>query len=121
MNMKNVIRINAITHNKPDIDKFYTGILEWYYPGAPHEEEEIVCTEYFVNGKRHREDGPAVETSSLKEWWLDGIQYGNTYKLIIVTNIIILDSWLGKYDLNWYKILDKDSLKIVPGIPGLFV
>ena len=29
--------------------------------------------EWFLNGKRHREDGPAVErTNGTKEWYLDG-------------------------------------------------
>ena len=28
---------------------------------------------WFLNGERHREDGPAVERESvLKEWWLNG-------------------------------------------------
>ena len=29
--------------------------------------------EWFLNGKRHREDGPAVEGSDrAKEWWVNG-------------------------------------------------
>ena len=31
---------------------------------------------WYLNGKRHREDGPAVEyTSGSKKWWLNGEQY----------------------------------------------
>jgi hypothetical protein len=29
--------------------------------------------EWFLNGKKHREDGPAVERANgAKEWWLNG-------------------------------------------------
>ena len=32
--------------------------------------------EWWLNGKRHREDGPAVEwASGYKHWWLNGEQY----------------------------------------------
>jgi len=27
---------------------------------------------YFVNGKRHRRGGPAVDTRRLKQWWVNG-------------------------------------------------
>lgn len=29
-------------------------------------------TTYFLDGKKHRADGPAVESSLVKEWWVDG-------------------------------------------------
>ena len=29
-------------------------------------------TTYFVNGKKHRLDGPAVESPLVKEWWVNG-------------------------------------------------
>ena len=33
-------------------------------------------TEWFLNNKRHREDGPAYEYSNgNKQWWLNGKQY----------------------------------------------
>lgn len=33
-------------------------------------------TEWFLNGKRHREDGPAVEwVNGDQEWFLNGIKY----------------------------------------------
>jgi hypothetical protein len=32
--------------------------------------------EWYQNGKRHRLDGPAVESSDgSKEWWINGIKY----------------------------------------------
>jgi len=30
--------------------------------------------EWRLNGKRHREDGPAIERASYKEWWLNDKQ-----------------------------------------------
>ena len=33
----------------------------------------VNITEYWLYGKRHREDGPAVEwENGVKEWWVDG-------------------------------------------------
>jgi len=33
-------------------------------------------TYWFLNGKCHREDGPAIEwNDGSKEWWLNGILY----------------------------------------------
>jgi hypothetical protein len=33
-------------------------------------------TEWSLNGKLHREDGPAVESSGgTKEWWLNGVRH----------------------------------------------
>ena len=35
---------------------------------------------YWIEGKRHRLDGPAIEThdGSYKEWWIDGQQYNTS-------------------------------------------
>ena len=54
---------------------------EWYLNGKRHREDGHAC-EYadgskmwFLNGKRHREDGPACEWSNGdKEWFLNGKQ-----------------------------------------------
>lgn len=41
-------------------------------PAWQHENDK----EYFVNGKRHRVDGPAVEhEDGHKEWFINGIEY----------------------------------------------
>jgi len=60
--------------NKPECTTYPNGYKEWR-----------------LNGKRHREDGPAIEyTSGAKEWWLNGkchredgpaIEYANGYKV----------------------------------------
>ena len=52
---------------------------EWYLNGKLHREDGPAVEwadgtkEWFINGKLHREDGPAVEwANGTKEWYLDG-------------------------------------------------
>jgi hypothetical protein len=48
---------------KPPVN--YTGIVKWYG-----------TKEWYLNGKLHREDGPAYEgVDGLKSWWLDGLRH----------------------------------------------
>lgn len=54
----------------------------WYLNGKTHREDGPAC-EYangnrwwFLNGELHRIDGPAVEwADGSNEWWLNGIRY----------------------------------------------
>jgi hypothetical protein len=39
---------------------------------------------YFVNGRKHREDGPAIDFKNIKEWYIDGVQYSEEEFLRIV-------------------------------------
>jgi antitoxin component YwqK of YwqJK toxin-antitoxin module len=57
------------------------GTKEWYLNGKLHREdgpaiEYVSGTKmWYLNGKLHREDGPAAEGSGgTKEWWLNGHQ-----------------------------------------------
>ena len=52
---------------------------EWYLNGKRHREDGPAIEwsdgdkEWYLNGKRHREDGPAIESSNGdKEWYLNG-------------------------------------------------
>ena len=70
--------------NKPEIKVSLHGSKEWYLNGKLHREDgpaiEGVCGDkhWYLNGKLHREDGPAVEyVYGDKHWYLNG-------KLIIV-------------------------------------
>jgi hypothetical protein len=62
------------------IVKVYTnGTMEWYLNGKLHREDGPAveysngCKAWYLNGKLHREDGPAVEHSDGdKSWYLDG-------------------------------------------------
>ena len=52
---------------------------EWCINGKLHREDGPAVESnggyraWYINGKRHREDGPAVERADgSREWWLDG-------------------------------------------------
>jgi hypothetical protein len=42
------------------------------------------ATIYFLNGKKHREDGPAIDFQNIKEWYINGVQYSEEEFLRIV-------------------------------------
>ena len=56
------------------------GAREWYLNGKRHREDGPAFEhvngarrEWYLNGKRHREDGPAVEfANGIREWYLTG-------------------------------------------------
>ena len=55
------------------------GDKSWYLNGKRHREDGPACEyvsgtkQWLINGKFHREDGPAVEhASGHKSWWLNG-------------------------------------------------
>ena len=64
--------------NKPECETYPNGHKAWYLNGKRHREDGPAC-EYpsgtkvwCLNGKRHREDGPACENASGdKEWYLN--------------------------------------------------
>ena len=65
--------------NKPECKTYEDGHKEWYLNGKPHREDGPAVEyvnghkEWYLNGKRHREDGPAVELANgHKEWRLNG-------------------------------------------------
>jgi hypothetical protein len=58
---------------------YNNGDKEWFLNGKLHREDgpAVECSNgakfWYLNGKRHREDGPAVEWSDgYKVWYLDG-------------------------------------------------
>ena len=62
---------------KTYIVKIDTDRTEWYLNGKLHREDGPAVEwrngykVWFLNGQRHREDGPAMESSNgYKEWWL---------------------------------------------------
>ena len=61
------------------------GDKDWYLNGERHREDGPAVEWasggkwWYLNGKRHREDGPAVEwASGSKEWYLNGEQLTET-------------------------------------------
>ena len=60
----------------------YTGDKYWFMNGKLHCEDGPAVErangtkEWFLNALRHREDGPAVECGTgTKEWWLNGLPH----------------------------------------------
>ena len=65
-----------------EVRVYNSGTVEWYLNGERHREDGP-AVEYsngnkywFLNGKRHREDGPAIEyCGGTKHWWLNDVKY----------------------------------------------
>ena len=60
---------------------FENGTKHWYLDGKLHREDGPAVewsngtNHWYLNGKKHREDGPAVEWSNGdKDWWLNDKQ-----------------------------------------------
>lgn len=93
-----------------DIPKNFTGIIEW------QDRTKV----WFKDGLRHREDGPAVETKIKTKCWLNSFFLEDReYHTINLKDHVVLDSYQGKYNLTWYKLLGKDKVIEYPDIPGL--
>ena len=67
--------------NKPEIKVSTDGTKHWYLNGKRHREDGPAiewsdgAKEWYLNGKHHREDGPAIEWSGgTKSWYLNGKQ-----------------------------------------------
>ena len=64
-----------------EVRVYANGDKHWYLNGKRHREDGPACeyadgTKYwYSNGKRHREDGPAMEYADGKCWYLNGIEY----------------------------------------------
>ena len=68
-----------ITYIKYEVKVYSDGTKEWYLNGKLHREDGPAIErsngtkQWYLNGKLHREDGPAYEGSSgTKEWCLNG-------------------------------------------------
>jgi len=81
--VKTNIKFKRYINNDPFLKKAIwfcsNGTKEWFLNGKRHREDgpahiERDGTKYwFLNGKLHREDGPAIERSDgTKQWWLEG-------------------------------------------------
>jgi hypothetical protein len=112
-----------------EIPENFTGIVEypdgdkfWYKDGRRHRENgpAIEYTDgtkvWYKNGWWHREDGPAKELpDGTKRWYLENERYSQ----IVLKDQIILDEYEGKYGIMWYKLLGEDKIFEYPDIPGL--
>ena len=67
-----------MSDNKPICTTYPNGDKMWFLNGKCHREDGPAVErangykEWFLNGKRHREDGPALERANGdKQWWLN--------------------------------------------------
>ena len=69
-----------------------TGESHWFLNGRRHRENGPAIeyinghTEWWLNGVKHRIDGPAVEYHGGKEWWLNGQRHREDGPAIVHTN-----------------------------------
>jgi len=64
---------------RKEIGFYHFGAKQWYLNGERHREDGPACEyndgtkQWYLNGKRHREDGPAIEyNDGTKQWFLNG-------------------------------------------------
>ena len=88
--------------NKPECKTYPNGHKYWFLDGKLHREDgpAIEYTngdkEWYLNDKLHREDGPAVEwANGTKEWWLNDEE---------VDPETIVDLWLAKNIYCFYNV-----------------
>jgi hypothetical protein len=78
--------------------------------------------EWFLNGKLHREDGPAVEFHDTKSWWLND---KHVYDLGPIGEYILVEDglpseieWLGQL-VTQRKVLTGKGFMYIPNLPGI--
>jgi hypothetical protein len=105
-------KVIYLTNNRPKPPLNYTGIV--VYPDG--------TKRWFLSGKRHREDGPAVEAQHAKRWYLHGLII---YTLDEVEEYIVIEdglpsdcAWKGKI-VTQKKVLTATGIKYLPNLPGL--
>ena len=71
-----------MTYKTYEVKVYNDGRKSWHLNGKLHREDgpAIECIDgskyWYLNGKRHREDGPAVEwAGGNKYWYLNGTEY----------------------------------------------
>ena len=79
------IKVNSFSEvpkNFTGVVEYSNGTKEWYIEGKHHREDgpAIICgngsKHWYKEGKRHRLDGPAIEYGDgRKEWWVEGKDY----------------------------------------------
>ena len=88
--------------NKPECKTYPNGNKAWFLNGKLHREDGPAIEdpnghkEWYLNGKFHREDGPAVERANGNKYW-----YLNHEKVDPET---IVDLWLAKNIYCFYNV-----------------
>ena len=96
-----------ITYIKYEVIVYQNGTKDWYLNGKRHREDGPAIEwpdgtkHWYLNGKHHREDGPAIEYSDgAKEWWLNGNRHREDGPAIVGSDgtkeWYLNDKWLSK-------------------------
>ena len=94
------------------------GSKEWWLNGNRHREDGPAIERadgtksWWLNGNRHREDGPAIEwADGDKEWYLNGIEYSESdWKKEVAklnANKISCDGRIVEIDGKKYKLIEE--------------
>jgi len=101
-----------------DVCNFINGCKEWWVNGERHREDGPAIESndgskyWYTNGKKHREDGPAIENSNgSKFWFVDGKRHRNdgpAYETSNGTKFWYVEDKLHR--------LDGPAIEVSPGI-----
>ena len=122
--------------NYGEIPRGFTGIAEcpygtksWYLDGKLHRVDGPAIEwadgrkEWYLTGELHRVDGPAIEwANGTKEWWLNDrwiftLEPIGEY-LIIEDGLPSTMEWLDK-PVSTLKVLTAEGIKYIPNLPGI--
>ena len=120
-----------------EIPNGFTGIVEWFdgtkvwwlcgklhRVDGPAVEGADGTKQWFVDGKRHRVDGPAVEwEDGPKRWYVDGSFVYALRKpigdyIVVEDGLSSMVEWLGK-PVPTLKVLTATGICFIPNLPGI--
>ena len=99
--------------NYGEIPNGFTGIVKWANG----------TKSWWLNGKYHRVDGPAIERADgRKQWflnnlWIFTLEPIGEY-LIIEDGLPSTMEWLGK-PVSTLKVLTAEGIQFIPNLPGV--
>jgi len=96
-----------------EIPEGFTGVVR--YPSG--------TKRWYLNDKRHRVDGPAIEyPNGSKQWWLNG---EFSYELKPIGEYLLIEDglpseveWLGE-QVTQRKVLTEKGFMYIPNLPGI--
>lgn len=115
----------------------FTGVVVYTDPRWSNGDEQ----HWYLNGKRHREDGPAIiEASGLKHWYLNGechredgpaVEWPDGPKTWFLNgeclfwwspesqSFLLLEEFIDDEGKEQIKVLTQEGIRIWPNLPGL--
>ncbi len=97
--------------------RVYKNRTEWYLTGKLHREDGPAIERadgykaWYLNGNRHRVDGPAIECAGgSKSWYLNGIQYSEAdWKKEIAKLNNSCNGRIIEIDGKKYKLIEENN------------